>query len=147
MKTKENKILTILLPITILTISLIMAGYIDYKYATVKHAYILEEGELSSTTFMMENDAPYAVTFKEEKIGILYVPEKLEHKAAELLSEQMKKENTEYIAVTCRIMTTERDTRFIPVKTTYQLMDMETLTEAKKKQDYIELYIPEEDIH
>ena len=96
---------------------------IDREYSNTTKKYVIKEGILSSTTFMMENEKPYAVSFEE--IEPVYVPEELEVTAKEFISKHIEKENSEYPQVTCRLLETTKTFRFHPKKTTYQIIEME----------------------
>ena len=97
----------------------------DYKYSEETYSYLSSEGMLSSTTFMAENEKPYAVTFENELYDVVYIPEELEEKAKELL--QTKGKGKEYIKVTCTLKKTQKNMVFLSIclSSTYQIIDIE----------------------
>lgn len=140
---KENRVITILLPLGILIASLFIAGYIDHRYAVIKHEYLLVQGTLSSTALSKEEDISYRVTFQDgvfpEKY--LYVPDKLDEIAQNVL-----KGESEQVSVTCRVYTTKRDTKWVPTKTIYQIVGMMLPEDVSIQTEHLDEVMEESEI-
>lgn len=99
----------------------------EYKYYYEgKYSYISSKGLLSPTTFMTENEKPYAVTFENEQYDVIYIPEELTAKAKELL--QTNGEDKEYVKVTCILKKENKSMIFSLFSLgsfTYQIIDIE----------------------
>lgn len=125
MKAKHDMFFYVKLPFIILIIAVAVMLLCDYKFSEEKYNYVSSEGVLSSTTFMIEDEKPYAVSFENESYNVVYIPEELTAKAKELLSNQLAVEKKEYIRVTCILKETTKDTAFLPSNPTYQIIEIE----------------------
>lgn len=140
---KENRVITFLLPLGILIASLFIAAYIDHRYAVTKHEYLLVQGTLSSTALSKEKDISYRVTFQDgvfpEKY--LYLPDKLDEIAQNFLDGE-----SERASVICRVYTTKRDTKWVPTKTTYQIVGMMLSEDVSIQTEHLDEVMEESEI-